>query len=223
MVEGDLGFVCRTGLGRRAEGATAALLGRLSPAAVLSVGTAGGLSHDLLAGEIVLCDRVDLGPECQHPAQGEVVTADAALLEIAWKASNECGIAARAGRSVTVDTVAWRPDEKARLRDWMGHDIVEMESFWVGRAAAERRVPFLAVRVVSDQAGDHIPEIPGLVSEDGSVDYSRFLPYVREHPELVPVLAEQTQRSRLATDNLGAFLTAFVPMASRLLSGRRPL
>lgn len=223
VVEGDLGVVCRTGLGRRAEEASAALLGRLSPAAVLSVGTAGALSHDLRAGEIVLCHRVDLGPQCQHPAQGETVTADAALLAAAWQAAEECGIPARAGRSVTVDSVAWGPEEKARLGDWMGHDIVEMESFWVGRAAAERGVPFLAVRVISDHAGDRIPEIPGLVNDDGSVDYSRLLPHVRQHPELVPIMAEQAERSRRAIESLRAFMTAFVPMATRVVGEQRPI
>jgi len=151
------------------------------------------------------------------------VTADAALLAAAWQAAEECGIPARAGRSVTVDSVAWGPEEKARLGDWMGHDIVEMESFWVGRAAAERGVPFLAVRVISDHAGDRIPEIPGLVNDDGSVDYSRLLPHVRQHPELVPIMAEQAERSRRAIESLRAFMTAFVPMATRVVGEQRPI
>ncbi|MBI2913452.1 MAG: hypothetical protein HYY03_05985 [Chloroflexi bacterium] len=222
-VRGGLAVVCRTGMGRRAQQCVAAVLPQLSPSAVLSVGTAGGLHAERRAGDIILCQRVDHAEARGSALEARPATSDPALIEAAEQVAEALGLPARRGSCVTVDSVAWTPQEKNDLHGWMEHDVVEMESFWVGRAAAQRKIPFLAVRVVSDQAGDHIPEIPGLVSEDGSVDYSRFLPYVREHPELVPILAEQTQRSRLATDNLQAFLTAFLPMASRLVSGQRPL
>ena len=52
---------------------------------------------------------------------------------------------------------------KRRLRDWDGHDIVEMESYWVGRVAAASGLPFLAVRAVSDGADATVPDIPGLM------------------------------------------------------------
>ncbi len=222
VAEGDLGAVCRTGMGRRAERCVAAVLPQLSPSAVLSVGTAGGLHAQRRAGDIILCQRVDHAEARGSRSGARPATSDPALIVTAKNVADELRLPARLGACVTVDSVAWTPQEKADLHGWREHDIVEMESFWIGRAAAQRRVPFLAVRVVSDQADDSLSDIPGLVNEDGSVDYSRFLPHVREHPELAPILAEQAERSWRAIANLRTFLTAFVPMASRLAGGERP-
>jgi hypothetical protein len=115
---------------------------------------------------------------------------------------------------VTVSEAAWGPSEKDQLRD-AGHDIVEMESFWSGRVADSRGIPFLAARVISDGAVESLPSVPGLVNDDGTINQAALVEYTREHPETMVALAEQAQRSRRAIDNLRAFLDAFVPSLSQ--------
>ena len=219
-IGGREAIVCRTGLGRRAAAAAEAVLGAFSPKAVLSAGTAGGLCPDLKAGDVVICERVRAA-DGASPEDAEPVLADADLLATALKAGDQAGVSVRSGRSVTVDSVAWGADEKAHLRSQAGDDIVEMESYWVGRAALRLGIPFLAVRAVSDGAEDTLIDIPGLVGEDGVIDYSRFLPYVQEHPEHVPLLAQGAESSRRALESLEAFAAAFLPVALSL-AGARP-
>ena len=209
---GSAALICRTGLGRRAAEAAEAVLASFSAKAVLSVGTAGGLSPTLGAGDVVICERVSaLASASAHNV--EPVAADPGLLAAAMKAGKDAAITVHVGRSLTVDTVAWGADDKARLRRRTGDDVVEMESYWVGRVARELDIPFLAVRVVSDGADDTLVEIPGLVGEDGTIDYSRFLPYVQQHPEQVPLLVRNSQRSRRAIESLERFAAAFLPVA----------
>lgn len=219
-IGGREAIVCRTGLGRRAAAAAEAVLGSFSPKVVLSAGTAGGLSPDLNAGDIVICDRVRAA-DGASPDDTEPVLADPGLLAVALRATKRAGVAVRFGRSVTVDTVAWGVEEKAQLRSQAEDDIVEMESYWVGRVAQRHGIPFLAVRAVSDGAEDTLIDIPGLVGEDGVIDYSRFLPYVQQHPEHVPLLAHSAESSRRALASLEAFAAAFLPVALSL-AGARP-
>jgi adenosylhomocysteine nucleosidase len=212
-------LVCRTGLGRRAAEAAEAVLASFSPKAVLSAGTAGGLSPALGAGDVVICERVTAlagaSVGCVEP-----LAADSGLLAAAMKAGEQAGLTVRVGRSLTVDGVVWGEKEKARLRRRTGDDIVEMESYWVGRVAGELDIPFLAVRVVSDGADDTLVEIPGLVGEDGTIDYSRFLPYVQQHPEQVALLAGISERSRRAIESLERFAAAFLPAVLKSAGGQ---
>lgn len=210
VFEGESGFVCRTGIGPIAEEATRLAVERLSPRVVLSVGTCGGLNGDLGSGEIVLCERLHEWAD-PPPRDPQAITADARLLEAAAAAASVAGISVRTGGSVSIDTPAWGPDEKRRLRGWIGHDIVEMESFWIGRAAAEAAIPYLAIRVITDGHDETIPDIPGLIGPDSAVDQAKLLEYTRSHPEQIPTLAEMHRRSEWALAKLRGLLDAFIP------------
>ena len=76
------------------------------------------------------------------------------LIGAALGAAQGPGLAGIAGFAITVDEAAWGPAEKVVAPLLEGHDIVEMESFWIGEAAAQARTPFLAIRTISDCAGD---------------------------------------------------------------------
>jgi len=197
--------ICQTGLGRVAREAAEAFLSEHEPQAVLSVGTAGGLAPDVMLGEIVFGDRV------WHSREPGSVAGDPDLVKVAVAIAAMEGLTARRGGSVTVDTVAWGPEEKAALRATGAPDIVEMESFWIGRAAAARGLPYLAIRTISDDASNRLVEIPGLFDDQGRVDSAALLEFVRQHPEVIPELAAQHERGGLALANLSRFLQAFLP------------
>jgi len=217
VFEGESGFVCRTGMGPVAEEATRLAIDQLSPRLVLSVGTCGGLNEDLGTGDIVLCDRLHEWTE-PPPDGPQTITADRALLDAATLAASAVEVSVRTGASVSIDTPAWGPDEKRTLRDWMGHDVVEMESFWIGRAAGERGLPYLAIRVITDGHDETVPNIPGLIGTDGTLDRSRLSEHTRAHPEDIPKLAAMHQRSEQALGNLRRLLDAFVPSVPQVKS-----
>ncbi len=218
---GDVGLVCHTGMGRVAEHAVRSVLEHVSPRVILSVGTSGGLNGDLQVGDVVLCKRVDQASQPPVGRPGATVFADAELIAMAQEAGRKAALSVQMGGSVTVDEVAWGPEEKRRLRDWDGHDVVEMESYWVGRAATARGIPFLAVRVVTDGAGATIPNIPGLMNNDGTMNPQNLLAYTAEHPEAIQALAAMHSKGGVALDRLRAFLGEFLPLASRY-AGARP-
>jgi len=209
VIDADDVLICQTGLGRRAREAAEAFLGQVSPAVVLSIGTAGGLARDVDVGHIVFCERI--GHESEHG----FVSGDAQLIASALDTSAVLGLPARKGVSVTVDTVAWTPQEKAKLHANGAPDVVEMESFWIGRAAAERGLPFLAARAVSDGPGNSLIEIPDLFDDQGNVKPASVLAFTRDHPEAIPHLAAQHERGGRALDSLSRFVDAFLPGLAR--------
>ncbi len=209
VIEADGAVICQTGLGRRAKDAADAVMARFPAGAVLSVGVAGGLSSRVKVGDVIMCDRID---HESHRGQSkeETVRSDSRLIGAALGAARGLGLPASKGSAITVDEVAWGPAEKSSHHSWKGHDIVEMESFWIGEAAAQHETPFLAIRTISDCAGDEITQTLA-VQEDGTVDAEKFLAYAREHPEAAPSLAAQAERSRVALGNLALVLAGFLP------------
>jgi nucleoside phosphorylase len=210
VLQGRDGFVCRTGTGRVAEEAAQQVIGTLRPSVVLSVGTAGGLGQDLKTGDIVICRSLNVWTDGRGD-ESATVESDGGLLSAAQAVGAEAGLPMHTGTSVTADHVAWGADEKRRLHEWMGHDIVEMESFWVGRAALRMGLPFLAIRVVSDAHTESLPQVPDLISADGAVDGEALVAHARDHPEVLASLSEFYKRSVRALDGLRAFLDAFLP------------
>lgn len=209
-------LACRTGIGRRAQQVAEAVVGATAPRAVLSVGIAGGLRQGLSAGEVVVCTHVDhesyrRAPECVS------VYCDDRLIAEALGAAAAAGLRATAGASLTVDEAAWGPAEKAALHAWKRHDIVEMESFWVGQAASRRGIPFLAVRTVSDTV-DHRLHDTGALREDGSLDPDAFQQWASANPGLLDDWKSGVANARLAFANLAAFLTRLLP---RLAAGEQ--
>ena len=209
VLEADGAIICQTGLGRRAKDAAEALITRFPPDAVLSVGVAGGLASRLEVGDVVMCERID---HESHRGKGreKSVQSDSRLLGAALGAAKGLGLPVSKGTSLTVDEAAWSVSEKSAHHSWKGHDIVEMESFWIGDVAARHDAPFLAIRTISDCAADELVQTYG-VNEDGTFDSEQFLQFVREHPESAPLLAAQAEKARLALGNLAIVLAGFLP------------
>lgn len=211
--------VCRTGIGPRAKDAVKATLERHRTAAVvLSIGIAGGLSPNIDAGEVVVCDRID--HESHRASDNAVsVVCDPNLVEAAAAAARGMRLPTHIGSSITVDEAAWGPEEKAAHHAWKGHDIVEMESFWIGDEAARRGMPFLTVRTISDHHGDSLVKTKAM-RPDGTLDQQAFLDYVREHPEAQPMIIRQYEAGQLAFKNLSIFCAAFLPPLAEHFAAR---
>lgn len=210
VLEAEGAVICQTGLGRRAKEAADAVIARYPSSVVLSIGVAGGLSPRLECGDVIICERVDHESHRKSRAWKAGVTCDPRLLAAALAAAKGMGLPASKGTSLTVDEPAWSEEHKSAHHDWKKHDIVEMESFWVGDAATRADVPFLAIRTVSD-AADHALPNTGAMQPDGSFDQARFLEYIREHPEAAELVAQTAERARPAFGNLAIVLAAFVP------------
>jgi nucleoside phosphorylase len=212
LYDGGVIIVCKTGIGRRSQQAAEAMLTRYSARMVLSVGVAGGLAPGMSVGDLVICSQVDHETH-RHRGEETSVYCDEGLMRRAFGVAESIGLPITVGGSLTVDEAAWGSAEKAAHHAWKRHDIVEMESFWIGEAAVRRGIPFLTARTISDTA-DHELYQTGAMREDGTFDAEAFQAWAQAHPELMPGFAMSAANARFAFSSLTRFLSAFLPQVA---------
>jgi nucleoside phosphorylase len=89
---------------------------------------------------------------------------------------DDAGRGVRAGAILGLDRMLSSPHEKADAFARSGALVIDMESHHVARAAAERGLPFVAVRAVSDQAHEALPAIlASFVDTEGQTKMSAVL------------------------------------------------
>jgi adenosylhomocysteine nucleosidase len=151
-----------TGMGPAAATAGAERLVEAGAGALVSWGLAGGLDPTLPAGKIFL--------------PSEIVTPAGALLatDVSWRerlAAAVAGFAPVTGRLVTTPEVVATAAAKAALFKASAARAVDMESAAIAEVARSRALPFVAVRVIIDRAGDAMPD-SFVAAFDASGDFS---------------------------------------------------
>jgi len=169
-----------TGVGKvNAALATALLIERFSPTAVIFSGVAGALDPDLQPGDVVIGEALVQHDLVYYTEQGAVprsvrnplngtenpiaLPASPRLLALVRRDVERVGLepvggTSRAPRVVfgtiaTGDSFVGSPAKKAELWDELGARAVEMEGAAVGQVCHQLGVPFLVVRGLSDRAG----------------------------------------------------------------------
>jgi adenosylhomocysteine nucleosidase len=136
----------RTGMGQvAARRGTEHLLAGHRPKLVISAGFSGGLQPQVRRGDLVLADRVGL-------TSGERL-----LVDLRFEQSASARPRVHVGTIVTVDQLVCLPAEKISLGREQSALAVDMESWAVADACRQAKVPFLAVRVISDAADEALP------------------------------------------------------------------
>lgn len=132
------------------------VLGEETPRFVLSAGYAGGLRADLRVGDLVLAENFS----------------DPGLLDAARPllADEPCHVGALVTQPLVAETAA----AKRALHDATGALAVDMETAWIADACARAGVPLLALRVVSDAAGQSFP-VPNDVLFDAVRQRPRYV------------------------------------------------
>jgi adenosylhomocysteine nucleosidase len=174
------------------------------PVAILSVGFAGGLEPSLRVGDIVLGEPVLEPTVSGHwwPAAG--LATQAAI------AARRAHVVLHAGPVLSVSRVETTPAAKAALAFGSPAVAIDMESARVARAAAELAVPFLAVRVISDAAGDRLPDEPWRLLTPDDAPLRHAIRYVLRRPRSLPTLIRTGLRARRASAVLTAFAAAWL-------------
>ena len=113
--------------------------------AVIAAGFCGALDPDLERGTLIAADVVVDGPD------GDAFACDPRLLDAVGDTHR--------GRLISLARIARTPPERAALTG----TIVDMESAALARVAADRGVPFVAIRAVTDRAHDRLPDLEAVV------------------------------------------------------------
>lgn len=86
-------------------------------------------------------------------------------------------------------------------------EAVEMESFAVLAEAAERKIPGVAIRAISDAADQDLPmDFSGVLDNQGKVQGSKVARSLARAPQKLPSLLRLGRDTRLAATKLAELL-----------------
>lgn len=204
-------LVVTGGIGPRRTQQTVERFAHLPFSAVLSVGCAGALIPGLSCGQLVLAADV-----CRPDPADEVrlrrYAVDPRLLVHARTAAQTAQILVADGSLFTSAKVLYTPEEKALRGQETRTIAVEMESAVHAAFAAERALPFLALRVILDGVDMRLPVVKGLMTAEGDVRALKAALHVATHPHHLPALLALKRARTAAADAIRRLCHALFPL-----------
>jgi adenosylhomocysteine nucleosidase len=159
---------------------------------IISAGWAGGLHEGIVPGGVW---RVR---EVVDSATGKVMETTPAN-----------GIKTVGAVLVTANTVTSVYD-KRRMRKMYSADLVDMEASAVGQVARKNRIPFSAIKAVSDAHDFDLPRMESFTSDDGQFHQATFATYVALRPTWWRPVARLARDSNRAARNLASELERYL-------------
>lgn len=152
------------GLGAGRGAAAAAALIRQGATHLLSFGLAAGLDPALPAGAVLVAAEV------RRAGQGTLIG------DAAWADRLAALTGAPGGALAHADAILASPANKAALRAATGAAAADMESHGVATAAAAAGLPWMALRAISDAAGEAVaPAALAAADEQGDIHIGAVL------------------------------------------------
>jgi adenosylhomocysteine nucleosidase len=168
----------------------------------VAAGFAGALKANLKIGDILVVREV------QELGKSKILECSRDLFMAAREDP-----AMEAKTLLTVDRVITTALEKQQLSSF--GDAVDMESFATLSVAEEKKLPAVAIRVISDRFDQDMPEdLDMTVDERGQVKIGGVVKHLARHPFQVPALLRLGRQSSTAAAALAGFLEAFIKQLS---------
>jgi adenosylhomocysteine nucleosidase len=201
----------QSGIGRAAGFIAAEESGRTHPslAGLVSIGFCGGLAPGLRSGAVVLPSHIIT------PDREESFAADTD-----WHARAAAQLVSMAPETDTplysANEMLDTADAKRAVHEQRKACAVDMESAGIAHAAQRLRVPFLAIRIVLDEANDALPRAAAnAVHADGNLNATGLVSGLLRNPKDVPALMALGRKSSLAQKQLKAVCEALGPAFGR--------
>lgn len=186
-----------SGMGRAAAARSARALVDAGATALASWGMAGGLDPALTPGTIFL--------------PSEVISSDGASITTArhWRERLGSALSSQRplvqGRLLTSAKAVGSLAEKATLFREKGAVAVDMESLAIAEVAQAHELPFIAVRVIVDSAGDALPQaVTAAADSEGHLQIWRLMGALARAPADLAPLIRLARRYRAANRSLAA-------------------
>jgi len=203
-------LLVQTGMGRiRAERATQFVLEHYPLESMVSVGFAGALEKGLGVGDVIIWSTIYSGNE-DGLKTGDACHSDAVLLSQAQIAMAGQPFRILEGSGVTVPRAITRPESKEALGREYSAEAVDMESYWIGKAAQDRGVHFLTVRAISDTVEEHLSFLEQLFTDCGELCKVRAVIYFLTRPWQIAKLFVLGRSARRAEKNLTLFVDRLI-------------
>ncbi|MDX2031260.1 MAG: hypothetical protein SF339_11345 [Blastocatellia bacterium] len=143
--------------------------------ALLVAGLAGGLVPELAAGQVVLYDRCrdvrgSIARELE-PGRDEIasIVEDDSFLKIVQALLQTAGLAVKRRAGITVGEIVVSAEKKLQLGVLHRAAAADMETFDIWAVCRDRKLPFAALRVISDEAGQDLPDFNRAYDREGRV------------------------------------------------------
>lgn len=205
--KGKKGVAAVSGMGEAAaEGAAAWLVERYNPQTLISVGFAGALTPEVPPGALVVGQSF----RRYEPAGGEIhetaaPPCPAAPGDLAARL-RRAGLAAFPGTMVTTPVIIHKAGQGRPLLH-LPRPVLDMETHALARAAHQNNLPLVALRAVTDAAGEEIPEFICRAARQGQVPTAgAALAWLAADPRRLAGLVRLWRRSRLAAARLAQAL-----------------
>jgi|SRR5450756_231203 len=188
------------GIGRaNAEKSAREFLAANTPGLVVTCGFAGGLDPDLKIGDVVF----------EIPAKDQLESPHV----VSYKQLAKAG--AKPAKFLCANRIATTVAEKQKLRSETGADVVEMESAAIHAVCAERGIPCITVRVISDAAHEDLPlDFNQLSKPDKSLDFGKLAWAIAKSPGKIGALMALQKKTSFAARQLAAVLEKIIPIPS---------
>lgn len=208
---GGQGIVALSGMGAAAALRTASsLLGQYQPQALISLGFGGAVTPELAVGDVVLGDSFwfyDPKAGTLEPLPPNRPLAPLAELLMVLHVA---GLRAFLGSLVTTPGIISKGPHAGPLTS-LPYPVLDLETGAVAQVVSKADLPFLGLRVVSDTAGEEIPDFLAQAVREGREPALRNAwAWVWAEPRRLLVLLRLWRQSRRAAGNLARALEAIL-------------
>jgi adenosylhomocysteine nucleosidase len=174
---------------------------------VLTCGFAGGLSPDLKLGDVVF----EISSRSSRRESAPIKTGEKSAPTNVGCYEKLISAGAKPANFFCADRIAVTIAEKKKLRDETGADAVEMESAAIHAVCAERGIPCVTVRVISDTANEDLPlDFNHLSKPDKSLDYGKMFLAIANSPGKIGALMKLQKQTRFAAEQLAEVLAKVI-------------
>ena len=205
-----------SGMGlKRAVDAAHTLLAVASPHLLVSFGIAGAVNDDLNIGDVVVAGNTCLLDK-GLPGQFQSL---ATLSEAAWDAAAQ--VLQPDGARLVPGTAITTRGSQVVLQglEEMAHPVLEMETAGIAQVAAERGIPLLSIRSVSDGPQSPIPfDLEAMLDDKDNLRIGKLLMMILRRPQIIFQSRRMLQNTRKAADHAARALVAILNHPSPVLS-----
>lgn len=197
------GVAVVSGMGEDAAVRSAAwVLERYNPEVFIGIGFGGAVTPELPAGTLVLGQFFwKYEPEGQELQELTVPPLPPWLADLVERLQ-AAGMPAFLGSVVTTGGIIHKASHRAYLNH-LPYPVLDLETSGWAVAAQERDLPFLALRAITDEAGEEIPDFLRKAAQQGKApNLAEVLAWLVRDPRRLSPLYRLWRRSRLATRHL---------------------
>jgi adenosylhomocysteine nucleosidase len=202
----------QTGIGwDRAVSAAQIAAARFPLKLYVSTGFAAALQDSIRVGDLVIGQKVLSLP----PMDQKVLICDGAFTQSARAAVQSFPRTAFFGSLITVRKIVGHVKEKKAIAQESHAIALDMETAAVADVAEKRRIPFIAVRAVTDVLEEELGLDGNLfLTEKGTFRWLQGIRYLITHPTALRHLDRLRRQANLAAGSLGLFFQEFLPSLS---------